>query len=364
MLKQELLNRNLPPLLSREEMIEIMQREEYGYLPENDFQWSVSNEKIIERRFAKGNVVHSCVDFTLTNKNGSHTFPVHRLLHQDDKKRPVILCINIDKHVPDKYFPIEEIAEQEFDIITYCYKDITSDDTDFTTGIAPLVFPNGRQNNTDCGKIGLWGFANMRVLDYVLTLPNTDSKNVAILGHSRLGKTALFTGMMDERFSFVLSNNAGCGGDAIARGGSGLPDENGNYKVEKEFRGEIISNLTTVWAACWFCENYKKHGDSNYGDNFDQHYVLASIAPRNVCVNAAELDYWADQKSEQLCCMAAAEAWEKMGLYGMQECDHYLTGGEKLLEGNVGFFMSPTMHFLSRHAWQGYMEFMRKHLNK
>ena len=68
---------------------------------------------------------------------GSHTFPVHRLLHQDGKKRPVIVFINIDKHVPDKYFPIEEITEQEFDIITYCYTDITSDDGDFTTGIAP-----------------------------------------------------------------------------------------------------------------------------------------------------------------------------------------------------------------------------------
>ncbi len=363
MLKKDLLDRNLPPLLSREEMIEIMQREEYGYLPKNNFEWAVSNQRNIEIRFAKGNVIHSCVDFTLTNENGSHTFPVHRLLHQDGKKHPVILCINFDKQVPNKYFPIEEISEQEFDVITYCYTDITSDDGDFTTGIAPLVFPNGRQNDTDCGKIGLWAFANMRVLDYVLTLPNTDAKNTAIVGHSRLGKTALFTGMMDERFSFVLSNNAGCGGDAIARGGSGLPDADGNFTVEKEFRGE------TIWRICdhfpyWFCKNYHKYTEQNYGTDFDQHFVLASIAPRKVCVNAAELDFWADQKSEQLCCLAAAEAWEKMGLDGMQECDHYLTGGEKLLDGNVGFFMAPTMHFLSRHAWNNYMEFMRRHLNR
>ena len=364
MLRQELSKRNLPPLKSREEMIEIMQREEYGYLPKNNFEWTVSNPKNIETRYDKGNVIHSCIDFTLTNKFGSHTFPVHRLLHQDGKKHPVIICINIDKNVPDKYFPIEEITEQEFDIITYCYTDITSDDPDFTTGIAPLVFPNGRNNDTDCGKIGLWAFANMRVLDYVLTLPNTDSKNIAILGHSRLGKTALYTGMMDERFSFVLSNNAGCGGDAIARGGSGLPDKNGNYKVEKEYRGEIISNLTTIWTSCWFCENYKKYTEQGFGTDFDQHYVLASIAPRKVCVNSAELDYWADQKSQQLCCVAAAKAWENIGLNGIEECDHYLTGGEKLLDGNVGLFMAPTMHFLSRYAWNNYMEFMRRHLNK
>ncbi len=360
MLNQELKNRNLPELRSREEMVEIMQREVYGYLPKKNFQWSVSNTKNIEIRFDRGNVIHSCVDFTLTNEHGSHTFPVHRLLHQDGKKHPVIICINIDKRVPDKYFPIEEITEQEFDIITYCYTDITSDNDDFTTGIAPLVFPNGRQNDTDCGKIGLWAFANMRVLDYALTLDGTDSKNVAILGHSRLGKTALYTGMMDERFSFVFSNNAGCAGDAIARGGSGLPEANGCFAVEKEFRGETIEAITRVFPY-WFCENYKKYAAQGYGTDFDQHFVLASIAPRNVCVNAAELDFWADQKSQQLCCMAAAEAWEKIGLYGIEKCDHYLTGGEKLLHGDIGFFMAPTKHFLSRHAWNSYMEFMRIH---
>ncbi|MBR3968895.1 MAG: hypothetical protein IKJ93_04825 [Clostridia bacterium] len=364
MLKQELKNRNLPALLPREDMIEIMQREVYGYLPKNDFEWSVSNEKIIERRFAKGTVFHSSVDFTLTNKNGSHTFPVHKILHQDGKKHPVILCINIDKRVPDKYFPIEELAEQEFDIITYCYADITSDNDDFTTGIAPLVFPNGRQNDTDCGKIGLWAFANMRVLDYVLTLDGTDNKNIAILGHSRLGKTALVTGMLDERFTHVFSNNAGCAGDAIARGGTGIQfDDEGNFLIEKEFRGENIEVITRVFPY-WFCANYKNYAEQGYGTDFDQHFLLGSIAPRNVCVNAAELDYWADQKSEQLCCMAAAKAWEDMGLDGIQECDHYLTSGERLLDGNVGFFMAPTMHFLSRHAWNNYMEFMRKHLNK
>ncbi len=359
MLKQELLNRKLPPLKTKEEMIELLQHEVYGYLPENDFEMSISNEKLLEDRFDRGNVFYSSVDLTLTNKNGSHTFTVNRLLHQDGKKHPVILYINFNK-VASYYFPIEELSESEFDIFTYYYTDITSDDGDFTTGIAPLVFPESRKNDTDCGKIGLWAFANMRVLDYVLTLDGTDDKNIAILGHSRLGKTALFTGMMDNRFSFAFSNNSGCAGAAIARGGSGLPNSDGSFALEREFRGETIDVITRVFPY-WFCENYKKYAQQNYGTDFDQHYLLASIAPRNVCVNTAELDYWADQKSEQLSCIAAAEAWEKAGLDGIEECDHFLTGGEKLLKGNIGLFMAPTKHFMSRHAWQGYMEFMRIH---
>ena len=358
MLKQELLNRNLPPLKSREEIVEILQREEYGYLPKNDFEWSVSNYKRKDGRLAKGNVIYSTVDFTLTNNNGSHTFTIHQFLHTDGEKHPTFL--HIAGRYPGNFVPEEEIVENGYNLIIFVYTEITSDDDDFTTGIAPLVFPNGRTNDTDCGKIGLWAFANMRVLDYVLTLDCVDEKNIAIVGQSRLGKTALVTGMLDERFAFSLSNNAGCAGDTLSRGNSGNPDENGNLKVEKEYRGETIEVITRVFPY-WFCANYKNYAAQGFGTDFDQHYLVASIAPRNVCVTSAELDYWADQKGEQLCCLAASEAWEKLGLVGLQECDHYLVPGEKLLNGNVGYSMTPTTHFLSRHAWINYMEFMRIH---
>ena len=358
MLKQELLNRNLPALKSREEMVGILQREEYGYLPKNDFEWSVSNYKRKDGRLAKGEVIYSTVDFTLTNNNGSHTFTIHQFLHTDGEKHPTFL--HIAGRYPGNFVPEEEIVENGYNLIIFVYTEITSDDDDFTTGIAPLVFPNGRTKDTDCGKIGLWAFANMRVLDYVLTLDCVDEKNIAIVGQSRLGKTALVTGMLDERFTFSLSNNAGCAGDTLSRGNSGLPDADGKFAVEKEFRGETVERITTVFPY-WFCKNYLKYAKQNYGTDFDQHYLVASIAPRNVCVTSAELDYWADQKGEQLCCLAASESWEKLGLIGLQECDHYLVPGEKLLNGNVGYSMTPTTHFLSRHAWINYMEFMRIH---
>lgn len=358
MLKQELLNRNLPPLKSREEMVEIMQREVYGYLPKNDFEWSVANYKRKDGRLDKGNVLYSTVDFTLTNNNGTHTFPIHQFLHTDGEKHPTFL--HIAGRYPGNFVPEEEIVENGYNLIIFVYTEITSDDDDFATGIAPLAFPEGRKNPTDCGKIGLWAFANMRVLDYILTLDCVDEKNIAIVGQSRLGKTALVTGMLDERFTFSLSNNAGCAGDTLSRGNSGLPDADGKFAVEKEFRGETVERITTVFPY-WFCKNYLKYAKQNYGTDFDQHYLVASIAPRNVCVTSAELDYWADQKGEQLCCLAASEAWEKLGLVGLQECDHCLVPGEKLLNGNVGYSMTPTTHFLSRHAWINYMEFMRIH---
>jgi len=111
----------------------------------------------------------------------------------------------------------------------------------------------------------------------------------------------------------------------------------------------------------WICKNYLKYAQQGFGTEFDQHYIVAAIAPRNVCANLAELDFWADQKSTQLCYMAASEAWERLGIDGLIGSDHYISPKEMLLDGNVGIFMTPTHHFLSRHAWNNFMEFMRVH---
>ena len=89
-----------------------------------------------------------------------------------------------------------------------------------------------------------------RVLDYVLSLESTDSKNVAMLGHSRLGKTALLAGALDERFFCAFSNDSGCSGAALARENTGETIE----KINKNF-------------PYWFCENYKKYIDNECPSN-------------------------------------------------------------------------------------------------
>jgi len=358
MILSELKKRNLPALKTREEMVEIMQREVYGYLPNISYKMSVSEPTMVEARFDKGNVHYTRAEVTIETENGAHTFPIFRLLHQDGKKRPLIIYNNFHLDGRSQYFPVEELSEYDVDYITFCYKDITSDDGDFTNGIAPLFLPNGQQKDTDCGKIAMWAWCAMRVLDYALTLPSTDPDNVMISGHSRLGKTALFTGMMDTRFKFVLSNMAGCAGDAIAHGGTGIaklsPDYTGVGK------GENITDITNNFPY-WFCKNYMKYRAKNYSDEFDQHYIVASICPRYVLVGSASLDHWADQVSQQLCCAAAGEAWEKAGLTGFKGTDKWILPNEASLEGQVGFFMIDSNHFMSRHCWKRAVEFIMLH---
>ena len=251
------------------------------------------------------------------------------------------------------------MSEYDVDYLVFCYTDIASDDNDFSNGLAPILLPNGQDTDTTCGKIGIWAWAAMRVIDYALTLPGTDPDNIAVAGHSRLGKTALVTGMMDKRIKFVFTNAAGCTGDSLAHGGSGLFAE---ANKNRSGRGENIADICQTFPY-WFCENYQKYTEKKYSDTFDQHFLLATIAPRFVMVGSCKFDDWADPHSQQLCALAAGEAWEKMGLPGFICPDKYLSRGESADEGRVGYFLIKSMHFLSRHSWRHFLTFVEKHKN-
>ena len=358
MLSQELAKRNLPSLKSREEMKEIMQSEVFGYLPDVPFSYSVSEPTVIEERYDCGNVHFSYVNMTLNIGEGSHTFRIDRLLHVDGKKRPLVIVNNFQPMENSHYFPREEMSEYDVDFLMFCYKDISSDDGDFSTGLAPMLLPEGQNTDTACGKIGIWAWAAMRVLDYALTLPTTDAENVMISGHSRLGKTALYTGMLDDRFRFVFSNAAGCAGDSIAHGSTGKLKEHLDRHLK--LRGENISDIVENFPF-WFCKNYFKHAEKNESEIFDQHYILAAIAPRYVIIGSCDLDFWADPESQQLCCLAAAKMWEDSGIEGMKDTERYLEAGECLLDGRVGYFKIHSKHFFSRHSWKRCIEFIEKH---
>ena len=354
MLKNELKSRNVPSLKTREEMLRILQNEVYGYLPTTEFKMQVSEPKVIERRFACGAVTHSRVCITIEAKGKSHTFPLDRLLHTDGKKRPLIVYPNFHPIGESQYFPIEEMAEYDADFLVFCYKDASSDNGDMQNGLAALLISGNEREAHECGKIGVWAWTCQRVLDYGLTLPGTDADNVGIAGHSRLGKTALFCAMTDTRFKFAFSNASGCAGAALARGNSG----NEADPVTRN-RGETYRDIVSRFPF-WFCPAFKKHTEANVGDCFDQHYLLAAIAPRFVLVGSCSMDAWADPLSEQLCCVAASDAWENAGLKGT-DFDDVIEPGDASLNGRIGYFKLNSQHFMSRHGWRRFMEFIELH---
>ena len=277
------------------------------------------------------------------------SFPFRVCLPKSERPVPFFVLSNFHKPLSNPYLPIEEIIDRGFGVIYTYYKDVTSDDADFTNGISRAIYPEGGENRAPnaSGKIQMWAWANSRMLDYALTDPRFDAARAAVIGHSRLGKTALVTGMLDERFAYVISNNAGCAGDAVT----------------KKKDGEHIEDITRVFPY-WFCPRYREQYatlDRDEGEmDFDQHMLLATVAPRVLMVGSAKEDLWADPVSQKLCCQLASTAWENLGTKGLIAPDAPPTVGENDCEGNICYHHRAGVHYLSRLDWVAYMDAMEK----
>ena len=341
MISQLLAQRALPALLPREQMLAVLQSEIYGKMPAapQDLTFSVQENYI--PHFCAGKAVCDKVTAHCTVNGSKYSFPFYATLPADGQKHPFFVHINFRPDNPDRYMPTEELVDNGFAVFSFCHDDVTTDDGDFTNGLAGALYPDGQRRADDPGKIAMWAWAAQRVLDYAHTLPDALDLDCAVIcGHSRLGKTALLTAATDTRFAFACSNNSGCSGAALSRGK----------------QGESVRRICEVFPF-WFCENYKKYIDKESEMPFDQHWLAACIAPRKLLIGSASEDAWADPVSEFLCSAAASPAFEK----GLSCPDRLPEVDEAFLEGDIGYHLRKGLHYFSREDWQRLIAFVRLH---
>lgn len=358
MLHQELKRRGVPDVLTfengtkavtkedwierRKEIARLLCSEEYGFPPPAPLE--LTTETINEEKtFCAGTVTLSKVLLKLKMEQGEFSFPVYCSVPNNRSKRlPAFIHICFRENIPDRYMPVEEICDNGFAVFSFYYNDIVPDRKDsLSEGLAGVIFQGEKRKPDDCGAIALWAWAASRVMDYVQTLDAVDLSKVAVVGHSRLGKTALLAGGLDERFAYVISNDSGCSGAAITR----------------EKAGEHIVHITKSFPH-WFCEHYARYADNEQKLPFDQHFLLALSAPRKVYVASATLDNWADPISEYLSCVAASSVYELLGIKGFVHPEQYPKGGEVFQEGNIAYHLRIGTHYFGRYDWHRYMEYI------
>lgn len=343
MLKNMLKKRELPSLLSKNEMLDVLLKEEYGYIPPAPDAVSWVTEERIVKNFCAGKAYLNKITAVCKMGKKEFRFPFYAAIPTAEGKHPFFVHINFRDCVPDRYMPTEEIIDSGFAVLSFCYTDVTSDDGDLTDGLAGILYENGVRGQNDAGKLSMWAWAARRVMDYAETQNDVlDLKNSVVCGHSRLGKTALLAAAADERFAFAYSNDSGCSGAAITR--------------DKD--GERIKNIYGRFPY-WFCESYGKYADNEHNMPFDQHYLIASIAPRRVLVGSASEDIWADPVSEQLACIAASPRFEKGLVCGEFAADV----GDEYLEGDIGYHLRKGPHYFGREDWQRLIKFVDLHKN-
>jgi hypothetical protein len=244
---------------------------------------------------------------------------------------------------------VDYIIEQGFALATAYYGDIDPDiDDGFHNGIHPLFQAadwNGRAPD-EWGSIGAWAWGLSRGLDAIAShCPAIDAQRVAVIGHSRLGKTALWAAANDQRFAMLISVQAGCGGGALAR---------------RRF-GETIWRITTAFPH-WFCLNYNRYQNAEETMPFDQHMLLALAAPRPAYISSAAEDLWADPKGEFLALKHAEEAYALFAKQGLGR--DLLPPLNTPIGDSLGYHIRPGKHAVTRYDWEAYLAFAKKHLGE
>lgn len=241
-------------------------------------------------------------------------------------------------------WPIKEILLRGYGLVTLNYGDVDPDDNDGFTRGANILFGQKR-DSASCGKISVWAWGLSRVMDYLETNKAIDARKVAVIGHSRLGKTALWAGASDPRFAMIFSNNSGRAGAALTR----------------RIYGEPLDFMHSA-IPFWFCDNFGKYTGKENLLPVDQHELLALIAPRPVYVASAEDDLWADPKGEFLSCVNASPVYRFLGGDGFPA--YQMPPVNYPIWGSIGYHIRSGGHNVTLYDWQCFMNFADFHFKK
>jgi len=281
------------------------------------------------------------------NFNGNHSTTTDATIHYSPFYQSISDLNNpqLSRGTQTTRWAYEKIIDRGYAVATMCYHDIFPDKEGMKNNSIVSLFAdyNPESKATDEWQaIGAWAWGLSRIADYIETAERIDNNKMAVMGHSRQGKATLWAGAQDTRFKIVISNNSGSGGAALSK---------------REF-GERVKQVSTI-RPFWFCPAYNQYHDNEVNLPFDQHELIALIAPRKVYVASAQEDLWADPKGEFLSAYHAGPVYK---LYGLSTIE-----SDRMPELNlpiftaIGYHIRTGIHDVTDYDWECFLDFADIH---
>jgi len=332
----------------RHEILSLFEENIYGQMPSkfDSLNFNIINEKT-DAMDGKAHLKE--IQVSVWNKGNSVSFPIVLFIpNKRTKPAPVFLLINNrgkrntdpTRQQKSSFWPAEMIIDSGYAIASFHNADIAPDRKEtYQNGILKQLFPEELEKDNGIKAIGAWAWAASRVMDYFLTDKDIDAKRIAIVGHSRGGKTALWAAAQDQRFSMVFSSCSGSTGASLAR----------------RRYGETISLINKQFGH-WFNNNYRNF--SNNVDNLpvDQHMLIGLIAPRPVYTTNATQDRWADPYGSFLSLVHAKPIYDLYGAKVILPPSMPKTNSP-ILNSAIGYHFREGAHDLNVYDWTNFIKF-------
>lgn len=360
----------------REEILDLLQKEMYGQHPGKPAKMKFEVFDL-DTNALNGKAIRKQIKLIFSLKQDSVYMDILMYIPKNIVKPPIILGLNFggnqevlndpairithswvgkkskgavnnkaseaSRGVASEVWPVEKMLDAGFASATIYCGDIDPD-YDNNTNAVQSLYPKLQDRKDNFSTIGAWAWGLSRVMDYLEKDKGINPNQVILTGLSRLGKAALWAGATDQRFAMVISTESGKGGDAL---------------FQRQF-GESVERINTVFPQ-WFCHNFSKYSNHVAAMPFDQHMVLAMIAPRPFYLGSAEEDLNEDPKGEFMAVKAIESVYELYGFKGLPT-DKMPLVNQPVYGDRLGYHLREGKHGITAFDWDNYIQFIKLHI--
>lgn len=345
----------------RAEILALFEEYVYGTMPKDGFDTMF--EVVEQGEALNGAAVRKQIKITVSTEKGSSDALMLLYVPNTDQPSPVVIGLNSsgnhaaldDPKILMPYTLEEESEDREEERGSKEYRWNISDSISRGYAVATIYFEDFAPDNADTydsrvislfdeedfKAVGAWAFGLMRGVDYLVEDTDIDPEHIAVIGHSRLGKAAVWAGANDTRIGMVISNDSGNSGASLSR----------------DNHGETVASINRLFPY-WFCSNYAEYGNHEDELPVDQNLLLASIAPRHLYVASAEGDLWSDPQGAWNSLMSAQDAFALYGLETLPESETQPDIDTSLWSEAVGYHVRTGWHEMQEDDWAFYLEYM------